>query len=125
MDDLELPLTPSHLVMGYRVLSLPDPCIEIGDTDYNQSAEDLMHTMTYLVKITKEFWRRWKREYLTELRESHRASTTRGGASIEVKVGEVVTIYDEGQPRGLWRLGRVEEIFETADVASRGARVRV
>ena len=26
-DDLEEPLTPSHLLLGYRVLSLPDPTL--------------------------------------------------------------------------------------------------
>ena len=26
---------------------------------------------------------------------------------LKVQTGEVVTVYDEGHPRGLWRLGRV------------------
>ena len=32
-DDLEKPLTPSHLLIGYRVLSLSDPPMEI-DPNY-------------------------------------------------------------------------------------------
>ena len=41
-DDLDEPLTPSHLLIGYRILSLPDPPRDINP-DYQESASSLAH----------------------------------------------------------------------------------
>ena len=41
-DDIEEPLTPSHLIMGRRVLNLLDVvCYGDGDEDYNMSQNSL------------------------------------------------------------------------------------
>ena len=44
---------------------------------------------------------------------------------LKVQTGEVVTVYDEGHPRGLWRLGRVVELIPSADGKVHGVRVKV
>ena len=62
--------------------------------------------------------------YLLELREFHRTSQQRG-AAYPLKPGEVVTVYDEGHPRGMWRLGRIEELIPSSDGTVRGVRVKV
>ena len=124
MDDLEEPLTPSHLLLGYRVLSLPDPLLH-DDPDYNESANDLSRRMKHLLKTSEKFWKRWKKEYLLELREFHRTSRISKGAKDAVQEGQIVTVYDEGQPRGLWRMGRIEEVILGLDGKIRSARVRV
>ena len=110
-EDTTEPLTPSHLLVGYRILTLPDPTIP-DDSDYTQ--ENLTRRMSHLAKTLGTFWKRWKREYLLELREFHR-SRTRGGISYTLQKGEVVTVYDEDHPRGLWRLGKVEDLIESSD----------
>ena len=40
-------------------------------------------------------------------------------------MGDIVIIFDDKLPRGLWRLGKVEELITGADNMVRGARVRV
>lgn len=80
--------------------------------------------MTHLSKILKHFWSRWKTEYLLELREYHRVREEKG-SKCDVRVGEVVTIYDESHPRGLWRLGKIEKLIRGSDGVIRGVRVRV
>ena len=40
-EDIEKPLTPSHLVCGYRVLSLPDILFNEGDEDFGVRVSDL------------------------------------------------------------------------------------
>ena len=52
MDDLEEPLTPSHLLTGFHVLSLPDPPI-VEDPDYNESPKALTRRMRHFL-ITLE-----------------------------------------------------------------------
>ena len=125
MDDLESPLTPSHLLLGYRVLSLPDPSLS-DDPSYSESTvEGLTRRMRHLIKTSEKFWKRWKKEYLLELRESHRTHRTDKGVVSPVRVGEIVTIHEEGRPRGLWRLGKIEYVMRGSDGEIRGACVRV
>ncbi len=120
-EDVEEPLTPSHLLVGYRILTLPDPSIP-GDPDY--MAEDLTRRMSHLSRILQHFWKQWKEEYLLELREFHRAQEDKGG-SYAIREGEVVTVYDDGHPRGLWRLGRIESLVRGSDGIVRGVYMRV
>lgn len=42
----------------------------------------------------------------------------------KIQKGEIVTVYDECHPRGMWRLGRIEELIEGTDGKVRGVRVR-
>ena len=70
----------------------------------------LTEGLIYANDILQHFWRRWKAEYLLELREFHRAREERGSMYI-IQVGDIVTVYDESHPRGLWRLGKVESLI--------------
>ena len=56
-----------------------------------------------------------------ELREAHRYMARKG----VIAVGGIVTIFDDKLPRGLWKLGKIEELILGADNQVRGARVRV
>ena len=74
-DDLEEPLTPSHLLVGRRLLSLPDNLCyyrDVDDDDFEVNPSCLNKRLKYLNNILNQFWRRWRTEYLLELRESHR-----------------------------------------------------
>ena len=59
-----------------------------------------------------------------ELRESHRYLATRRGKPL-IRIGDVVLIEDRDQPRGFWRLARVEKLLAGHDDPVRGAEVRV
>ena len=122
-EDMEEPLTPSHLLVGFRLMTLPDPAVP-DDPDFTDSVEGLTRRMVHLTKSLQKFWKRWKKEYLMELREFHRTRPEKG-LVYTLERGEIVTIYDEGHPRGMWRLGRIEDLIEGADGKVRGVRVRV
>jgi hypothetical protein len=81
--------------------------------------------MKHLLKTSEKFWKRWKKEYLLELREFHRTSQISKGVKDAVQEGQIVTVYDEGQPRGLWKVGRIVEVIQGSDGKIRSARVRV
>ena len=123
MDDLEEPLTPSHLLLGYRVLSLPDRTPS-DDPDYDESSYDLSRRMKHVIQTSEKFWKRWSKEYLLELRECHRAYQVSRGVKDAVTEGQAVTIYDEDHPRGFWRLGRIESVIRSSDGVIRAARVK-
>ena len=63
-----------------------------------------------------KFWKRWKEEYLTGLRESHRLMQVPGSNGMFVAIGDLVLVHD-----------KVEDLIKGEDsiVRSRGAVVRV
>ena len=125
-DDLEEPLTPSHLLIGHRVLSQPDTLLSLNnDLGYELTHEDLSRRVKHQRKVLNDFWRRWRLEYLLDLREAHCHSQRSKGLSNLISVGDIVIIHEENRPRGLWKLGRVEELLKGNDDHVRGAVVRV
>ena len=123
-DDMEEPLTPSHLMIGRRVSSLPDNlCHAEEDSDEEITPALLGKRARHLNKTLNQFWRRWRREYLLELRECHRHNTGDPKAT-SVSVGDVVIIHDKDRPRGFWRLAVVKDTLKGQDGTVRGAILR-
>ena len=119
--DPEEPLTPAHLMYGRRLTRLP-PYPSVEDVE-EVSSKGLNRRMKYLSLKLDHFWKRWKREYLSELREHHKRNVTKGGAIVEI--GDMVSVTVEGVSRGKWRLGKVEELITGKDGEIRGAKVKV
>ena len=122
-EDIEEPLTPSHLMTGRRLLSIPD---EIAvDEEETSEVSLLTRRQRYLLLLLSHFWNRWKREYVVELREHHRTKKgTFTGRSTQL--GDIVTVMEEGKSnRGTWKLGKVQDIHPGNDGLVRGATVEV
>ena len=68
--------------------------------------------------VLSHYWKRWKREYLTELREHHRPRQTKGPA---ISVGDVVCVQDEKKARLNWDLARVARLLTGRDGQVRAA----
>ena len=120
-DIIEELLTPSHLVFGRRLATLPDRA-ELSDDE--DSASKLQRRARYLSKLLEHFWKRWSNEYLVGLREFHHCGA-KGGQDKEIKIGDVVLIHDDSMKRSSWRLGEVTEMIESGDGRTRGAVLRV
>ena len=52
----------------------------------------VQHLAKVRANLIQHFWNRWRREYLTSLREFHK---TTGKNEVAVKVGDVVQVHDE------------------------------
>lgn len=95
-EDIEEPLTPSHLLTGRRLLSILDESVvaEEESTD----AKILTRRQRYVVSLLSHFWNRWKQEYVVELREHHRdkgKGTANNSPCIEK--GDIVTVMEDGK----------------------------
>ncbi|CAB4021198.1 Hypothetical predicted protein [Paramuricea clavata] len=122
-DDIEEAITPAHLIIGRRLLNLPDGVVREENFDGESGKEAVQRRATYVAKKIQHFWQRWKREYLVDIREFHRPK--KGNISTSpVQVGDIASLRDESQlQRGLWSMGKVERLVTGRDGNVRGARV--
>ena len=121
ITDLE-PLTPSHLLYGRRISSLPYIAVdkeEIDDPTYG-SAEDVDRRAKRQALTLQHFRRRWRDEYLTSLREFHQGT---GKNKQTIKVGDVVLVHND-TPRTMWKLAVIESLIKGNDGLVRAANIR-
>ena len=95
-DEIGEPLTPSHLISGRRMLSLPDTT-KRGADNPSSSQETVSRRARYLQTLMDHFWNLWRREYVPALRESHRLKEVSPGPVVQK--GDVVSIHDESLPQ--------------------------
>jgi len=121
LDDLE-PVTPSHLLYGRRIVPLPHCTVEddeINDPNF-QDVSELRQRAKGQAIVIKHFWSRWKNEYLTALRETHR---TTGNNAQQINIGDVVLVHDD-TARVNWRLAVIESLNKGEDGLVRSANIR-
>ena len=93
----------------------------------SDSAPGELITLKKLDNLLSHFWERWRKEYLVNLRESHKTAkpaTTKGEHPM-VQIGDVVVMEEGNMPRSSWRLGKVEGLIKGHDNQVRGAHVKV
>ena len=121
-EEVDEALTPSHMVIGRRLLNQHESNTEILDV----SQKELNARCKYLKKILDHYWTRFSREYLSELYEHHLYS--RKGNYDEycrLLLGDMVFIKDDKMKRNSWKKGVVEELICGRDNKVRGALLRV
>ena len=105
-------------------MNLPDHLCSDPDDEFETTRDLLTRRAKYFNSTLDRFWKRWRSEYLLDLRESHRHHRGIPEAT-RVSVGDVVVIHSDDQPRGFWKLGRVEETVSGPDGEPRGAVLQV
>ena len=118
-------LTPSHLLTGRRLLSIPNESILAEEK--SSDVEILTRRQRYVTSLLSHFWNRWKQEYVVELREHHRA-LEKGAASNSpsIQTGDIVTVMEEGRSnRGMWKLRKVLNVHPGNDGLVRGATIEL
>ena len=119
----EQPLTPSHLLYGRRITALPHPLIaddEWSDPTFNEEPTLVKHLAKWRADLIHHFWNCWRKEYLTLLREFHKAT---GTIKICIEAGDVVQIHDDTK-RINWRLAVVKSVITGKDGLIHAANVR-
>ena len=70
--------------------------------------------------LLNNFWRRWRTEYLTSLKEFH---CTTGNNSQTVKKDEIVLVHDD-TPRASWKLAVFEDVITGHDGLIKAVNIR-
>ena len=111
------PLTRNYLIYGRNVNPIAKRVQHEELTNVNADIH-----LKYVTDLLNRFWKRWKNEYLTELREFHKRNISRNSELISED--DVVLITDEKQPRISWSVGRVLELIKGInDGVTRGEKV--
>ena len=116
------PITPSHLLNGRSIISLPYQDVqddEVNDPTYGDDM-DLRKRTKIQALVFKHSWTKWQKEYLTSLREFCHST---GNNTQTIGVGDVVLIHDD-TPQIQWRLGVIEHLNKGKDGLARSANVR-
>jgi len=69
-----------------------------------------------------DFWKRWEKEYLLQLRNFHEVSQPHKRPG-KVRIGDIV-LQEDRRPRHMWKKARVEELKVGRDGAKRTAVLR-
>ncbi|XP_045455994.1 uncharacterized protein LOC123665778 [Melitaea cinxia] len=97
-------LTPGHFLVG-------EPLISVPDTNYEERNISLMSRWHLIQKMTKDFWQRWKTEYLNTLQQRYKWQTKVPSPA----VGDLVIVKDENTPPTKWLLAKVKHLHPGAD----------
>ena len=87
-------LIPAHLLHGCRITCLPHQEVEIDeltDPTYGEASQFCKRARLQAT-VLSDFKKRWRHEYLTSLREYHKAS---GENHQAVKKGDVVIVHND------------------------------
>ena len=87
-DDNEEVLTPNHLIYGRKLFTTGEKRVNIELPD---NEENLGRRKRHIEKIVNHFWERWRREYITLLREVQRRSHKH--RSEEIEQGDIKYAY--------------------------------
>ncbi|XP_055622384.1 uncharacterized protein LOC129765952 [Toxorhynchites rutilus septentrionalis] len=111
-NDLE-PLTPAHFLIGASIQQLPDQ-------DFQTIPVNRLKHWQLVQRRLQDFWRKWHREYLSQLQ----GRSKRWRASVNIEIGNLVVLCDENQPPTRWKMARIQELHPGTDGVVRVVTVK-
>ncbi|XP_037529398.1 uncharacterized protein LOC119406739 [Rhipicephalus sanguineus] len=111
------PLSPAHFLVGRKLTTLSPHHLpaEIPGGDAH-----LSRRWKYRSAMAEGFWRRWRKEYLLELRSAHLSHPT---TSSDLKIGDLVLLKEDHLKRHMWKIARIKETFKGRDGRVRACRL--
>jgi hypothetical protein len=100
-------LISAHFLIGEGLVTIPKG---IEPT----ARQNLTKELRLQQQLSDDFWKRWTKEYLVELRSFHEVQRPEGKAA-QLRLGDVVLIQEDARPRHLWGRAHVEELRKGRD----------
>ena len=107
-------LTPNHILLLYR-----NPALDANLTEETSTRSFLVRRWRRMNHLVNVFWKRWSREYLTELQRR----TKWRQSQQDLKEGDLVLLVDSNH-RGMWSKGVVHTTRQSRDGAVREVVVK-
>ncbi|VDL78269.1 unnamed protein product [Nippostrongylus brasiliensis] len=129
-------LRPIDFVQRDIVVTFPFESIGTDEDDpayHPQSEAVLLHTRQQAEKalkashqLTEQFWKIWRSQYLTSLRESHKLQMdNKRGTNVLPAEGTVVLISEPMAPRNVWKLARIIKVNRSSNDIIREVELRL
>ena len=119
------PITPSHLLLG-RNLQGHWFCTMTANENIELNAMKCKKRYNHLLKLINDLWKRFKREYLSELREQRMYNYRRYSDVEKLVLNDMVLIKNDAiTPRNKWKKGVIDELIKGSDGKVRGVTLRV
>ena len=115
-DDVQLPTLTPESFLHQRSTQLPE------QETWRIKEADLRKRAKFLKACKEGLWRRWKREYLTALRERH--NLAHKASKHEPKEGDVVIVKSDNKNRGTWPLAIVRKTYPGRDGIIRAVELK-
>jgi hypothetical protein len=109
-------LTPAHFLIGEGLVTIPT---ETEPTVRQNLAKELQLKQ----KLSDDFWKRWTKKYLLEMRNFHEVQRAVGKAA-QLRLGARVLTQEDVRPRHVWGRARIEELRRRRDVQARTVVLR-
>ena len=106
-------ITPNHFLLGNQATGIPS-IVGVDEFDHRKR---YARAQSYANAI----WSRWIKEYVPAL---NRRSKWQTPAEHHLKVGDLVSIVEESNPRGYYPTARIEELRYGSDSVARSAALR-
>ena len=112
-------ITPNHLILGKSLRPIPNEIYK--HIEEPRKNVDIVKRWKLRNKLTDLFWKRWTREYLSELRQYHNEIQSRAN----LKKGDYCLATSEKVGKYDWPTAVVKEVFKGRDGLVRTVELKV
>ena len=107
------PLTPGHFLVGRPLTAVAEPDV----TDISASR---LSTYQFICKLQQHFWKRWSKEYISELQ----GRTKWRQQQSHLQPGILVLLKEDNLAPSRWKLGRIVQVHTGSDGFNRVASIK-
>ncbi|XP_055630624.1 uncharacterized protein LOC129771224 [Toxorhynchites rutilus septentrionalis] len=97
-------LTPGHFLTGSSLAALPDP-------DYSNIPLNRLKHYQQLQQLVQNHWKRWKKEYLTEVNNQRKKTSI----PVSLRIGQMVLLQEDNKSSIAWPLARIVAVHPGED----------
>ncbi|KAJ0184405.1 hypothetical protein K1T71_000828 [Dendrolimus kikuchii] len=108
-----MPLTPGHFLIGRPLTSLPMKDLQDNNFTY-------LNRFHRIEQLRQHFWKRWSKEYISELQLRTKWRTENS----PLKIDALVVLKEDNLPPLKWKLGRIVAVHPGSDNVARVADIK-
>ena len=103
-------ITPNHILFAHKIY----PKKSNWESNSDIVELDLLKRIEYVESIIEHFWKHWRFDYVTSLRECQKSFKSQN--QLFPTKNDIVLLYEEKQPRQKWLLGKTVGLIPSQEV---------